>query len=199
VNPSEWDWRLGRAYCDLADDATDRIAKEEYLAHGLKALEPWVGADPPCGAALLWHGVIMTQQMMLRPLRDRVPYVLRIRDAFTRACAAAPDLALAHHALGEWHWVAVNLGWVERQAVRALFGGPLPTVTHADCLAHFRRSAELDPDVATNCLRLGQCYAAMQQPALAREWLQRAVDCPAPHPMEAKARDKAAALLKSLL
>ena len=64
-----------------------------------------------------------------------------IRDEFLKACELNPQDAVCHFLIGEWCFTVADMGWVQRQAAKALFGTP-PSSSYEEALKHFEKAEQ---------------------------------------------------------
>lgn len=173
-------WMLGRATYLQAEEMTDKEQKKPlvFKANELctKALEK--GEDN--WAAHKWYGITTSGLGPYQSTNDKIGGAFKIRDHFKKALELSPKDATTAHALGQWCWKVLQIGWVERNAAKLLFSEP-PS-TYEECEKYYLLSEELSQQApytpqANNRVALGDMYYQQKNWAKAKEWYLKATEC----------------------
>jgi tetratricopeptide (TPR) repeat protein len=174
----ELEWRLARAYYQMAQETEDKEQRKDFIFKGYDVAEKAVKAMPDNFATHKWAGVLLGKKGEFLATKEKIANAYIIRDYFAKAIEMNPKDATSHHCFGVWHWNILQIGMVERGIAAVVFGSP-PSTTYEECEKCLLASAELDPNQVYNNLLLGDLYYQQKKYAEAKRWYEKAAACPA--------------------
>lgn len=192
-------WRAAREAVNLGMLTGDAGAREEWFesaeAYGRRAVE----ADSTSDDAWVWLAIALGRRALGEGPRTKVRLSNEIREAASRALALNPEAAAAHHVLGEWHAEIRRLNGLTRFAARTLLGADtFDEASWDDAERHLTRAVELEPEGLIHRLALARLLLDRDRPDEARAELQEVLDRPAVEPTDARHKQEAQDLLRTL-
>jgi tetratricopeptide (TPR) repeat protein len=157
---------------------TDKNAKANYYHLGeAYARKGWTvdsnNADVDYAMALVSAKLTETADEN----KEIVGYVRQTKLYVDRALAINPNHGMANYTLGKWHFEMVNLSWVKKAAVKALYGG-LPKGDIDSAIFHMEKCRSIDQYFVLNYLDLAKAYDFNSQPAKAMDVLNKLIKLP---------------------
>jgi tetratricopeptide (TPR) repeat protein len=190
LKDAELDWRLARAYYQMADESDDAEVKKTYVLKANDLASSAVQAKPDNFATQKWAGIVLGKVGEFVSTKEKIANAYTIRDYFTKAIELNAKDATSQHCLGVWHWKILQIGMVERGIASMLFGSP-PSTTYEECEKCLLASAELDANQVYNNLLLGDLYYAQRKWDEAKAWYTKAAACNAVTEHQKKLKDDA--------
>ncbi|XP_055342145.1 regulator of microtubule dynamics protein 3-like [Paramacrobiotus metropolitanus] len=173
----EYLWRLAKAtfiygnQC-LKHDVPSRIALMKEAKQYADAARKLNNSHPD---VLKWCALTTGGLARYAETTQKINYGLATRDLLQQALDLRPNDASLHHILGRWNYEISQLGWVERTAVRAIFG-KYAQVTVEDAKRCFLEAEKLKPKMfKSNMYYIAKCFAQQGNKSEARKWLTEAL------------------------
>jgi regulator of microtubule dynamics protein 3 len=121
---AEYLWRLAKAVfvyanqCIKKDPATRLVHLKEAKGYADQARK----LDPSHPDILKWSALTTGGLARYADTTQKLNFGLLTRDFLQSALELRPNDPSLHHILGRWNFEISQLGWIERTAVRAIFG-----------------------------------------------------------------------------
>lgn len=187
-------WRLARSYYEMSQETTDTAVRGPLLRTALELVQQSVQDDPNNFASHKWLGILISAQYV--GTKEKIENAYRIRDEFLKAIELNPHDATSLHAMGNWCWSVMQVGWFERKAAALLFATP-PSSTYEECLKYLLASAE-EGDTIHNAMLTGDVYAKQGKNAEAKKWYEKACGMPALTELQKRQQGEASQKLAAL-
>lgn len=141
--------------------------------------------------------IAMGRMALIKKGKEKIEFVKDIKTYSERALAIDPNNAKALFVLGKWHYEVSSLNFVERAAIKVLYGG-MPKASFDDAISYYERVKAISPWVLLNYLELAKAYVANHQSDKAIENLDRMLKLPYRTADDPNHKDQARHLLASL-
>lgn len=176
-NDVELQLRIARQYRHLMSDVSGNATKLKYgklsLEHALRA----AAMAPKNSEAQLSPAISYGKMVPFEGKGDQVAASPMIKSCAEKAIKLDPRNDSAWHVLGRWHQSLANISGARRAIAETLYG-KLPTGTHADSVACFKKAIAINPNRLRHHIELGRTYAQMGQPADARKCIEKGMKMP---------------------
>lgn len=146
---AEYLWRLAKATFIYGNQCLKRD-KPARIAHIKEAKEYADAAKrlyPSHPDVLKWCALSTGGLARYGDTTQKINYGLATRTLLQSAMDLRPNDASLHHILGRWNYEISRLGWIEKSAVRAVFGKKFSDVTVEDAKSSFLMAEKLKPKV----------------------------------------------------
>lgn len=184
--------------CAIGARQTDKNAKAKYYNDALQLAQQqlaFAGDSASANYAMALASGKMTE--VETENKKIVAYVKDIKTYADKALALNPNYGKANYVEGKWHYEMVNLSWVKKTAVKALYGGLAPASLDSAIL-YMERCKTLEPYFVQNQLDLAKAYKSNREPAKAIELLNRVVKLPTRTPDDVALKAEAKKLLDDI-
>jgi len=141
--------------------------------------------------------IAMGRMALIKKGKEKIDFVKDIKTYSEKALAIDPNNAKALFVLGKWHYEVSNLNFVERAAIKVLYGG-MPKASYDSAITYYERVKTISPWVLLNYYELAKAYVANHQSDKAIENLERMLKLPYRTEDDAKHKDQARQLLATL-
>lgn len=188
--------RLGVVWADLGTTAPSDTQRRRRLRRAVASAREALAADSTNAWAHLVVALTTGRLSEFGGTRTRVERSRAVKAHADRALALDSTLAGAYHVRGLWHRAVADLGFLQRAAVKIIYGG-LPSASLEQSAWNFRRALALEERVYHH-LELGRTYRAMDRPKAARQQFRRALAAPLIGPYATEQQEEARRLLRSL-
>jgi len=141
--------------------------------------------------------IAMGRMALIKKGKEKVEFVKDIKIYSDRALAIEPNNAKALFVLGKWNYEVSSLNFVEKAAIKVLYGG-MPKASYEDAINYYEKVKTISPWVLLNYLELAKAYVANHQSDKAIENLERMLKLPYRTEDDAKHKEQARQLLASL-
>lgn len=130
-------------------------AAETYASIALKL-------EPNNSVANCMMAIALGRVSLEKSGKEKVKAAKQIKKYAELAIQYDPANAKAWHVLGRWHYEVSNLGFVEKAAIKVLFGG-IPKSSFKDAVTAFEKANQLSPGFVLNYLELARAYRKNSQ------------------------------------
>ncbi len=165
-------------------------AAETYASIALKL-------EPNNSVANCMMAIALGRVSLEKSGKEKVKAAKQIKKYAELAIQYDPANAKAWHVLGRWHYEVSNLGFVEKAAIKVLFGG-IPKSSFKDAVTAFEKANQLSPGFVLNYLELARAYRKNSQKEKAIAALNTMIVLPNTTEDDEAAKTTAKALLKEL-
>ncbi len=174
------DWHAVRDLVRHGDEQTSEEAQAETYRKAYAVARASVVARPKVSAEYLWVANAAGRLALVAPNAERVQLSRVVKDNAEKAIALDPKNGQAHMTLGGWHFYMADLGWLQKNAAKALYGG-LPPASFEKAVEHLGRALALGG--AENIVEIyylrGRAYEELDLEASAEADYRRCVVTPA--------------------
>lgn len=192
-------WRAAREAVNLGMLTADPGARTEWYASAVAYGRRAVGADSTDVEGWTWLAIALGRSTLDEGPRTRVRLAEEVRAAGLRALELDSASAAAHHVLGEWHAEIRRLNGLTRFAARTLLGaGTFDLASWDEAESHLQRAVELEPEGLIHHLALARLLLDRDRSDEARVHLEEVLERPAREPTDARHKQDAQELLRSL-
>lgn len=150
------------------------------------------------GAAHKWKGIIVSAASSLEGTKAAIERSVDVRAHFEKAVELNPNDPTSRHLLGLWHYEIASIGWLQKQAAKALFAEP-PSSSHDAALELLLAAEALQPGFyKKNRLLIAKAQLKLGEKGEARRWLDAAIALPVANADDEAAHAEALALARTL-
>eukprot|EP00884_Botryococcus_braunii_P006378 jgi/Botrbrau1/15741/Bobra.4_1s0109.1 len=172
--------------------------KREVNTKAISYCEEAIQADPVHGLPHVACCISMGRMALFSDNKGKVALAKTARDHAVIALQKAPELDLAHHLMGRWHWEMAQLNSIVRTLIRFVYGTSLASGSFTEALDCYRKAAELNPSRLVHRVEVGRSLARMGKKAEALDELSAAVELPIEDINSYLQREDARLLIKEL-
>lgn len=189
-------WRLAATHTDIGELAGSRdVARSRYL-QAVELAETAIDMAPNNAMTHLTMAVSSGRLALSSGTEEKVELSRGIKEHVDRAIALDPNLDLAYHVRGRWHYEISDLGWFTQAVVKVVYGG-MPDASFEYAARDFRKAIDLN-DRVVHRVKLAEAYLKLGKEAQARAQLTRAVEMPLKKQEAQKYKVEAAQMLEEL-
>lgn len=113
--------------------------------------------EPNNSAANCMMAIALGRVSLEKSGKEKVKAAKEIKKYADLAVKYDAQNAKAWHVIGRWHYEVSNLGFVEKAAVKLLFGG-IPKASFKEAVAAFEKAKNILPNFVINYLELAKAY-----------------------------------------
>ena len=106
--------------------------------------------------------IVLGRLALTKSGKEKVDFVKEIKQHAEQAVKINPNNFKAWHVLGRWHYEVSNLGFLEKSAIRLLYGG-MPDASYNLAIKAFEKAAEINAKFCLNFLELAKSYHKLGQ------------------------------------
>lgn len=171
-------WKLSELYSRVGNRHTTAAQKQQYLRTGKVYAQQAIKVSPAGADGYYALAVAMgTLALVESTTKGKINAVKDIRTNAEMALKYNPNHGRAWHVLGKWHYEVANLNFIERTAVKVMYGGFEPA-SMEESIKAYERAKQLEPEFALNYLELAKAYKAHGQKAKAIQALKQLASTP---------------------
>eukprot|EP00030_Apusomonadida_sp_AF-17_P001178 a180301_55.p2 GENE.a180301_55~~a180301_55.p2 ORF type:complete len:256 (-),score=108.47 a180301_55:67-807(-) len=135
-------WRLARVcYALHSENAGDKTKAEGYIRYGLNVINMALRLDPNHWACYKWKAILLGALGAFVGTTEKIGYAFQIREHADKANELKPNDPATLYLIGRWCYDVASIGWISRQAAKALFATP-PESTYDEALRFFQQGAD---------------------------------------------------------
>lgn len=165
-------------HCSIGARQPDKNNKATYYKAGNAYAQKAIAIDSNNAEANYAMALVAGKLTEVEEEKKKiVEYVNQTKHYDDRALKINPSHAKANYIMGKWHYEIVNLPWIKKAAVKALYG-KLPKGDIDSAIAYMEKCRMLDQYFMRNYLDLAKAYQYKNQPAKAIDILNRLVKLP---------------------
>ncbi|RFM27114.1 hypothetical protein [Deminuibacter soli] len=184
--------------CAIGARQTDKNAKAKYYNDALQLATQEIGFAADSASANYAMALACGKMTEVETENKKtVAYVKQIKQYADKSIAANPNFGKANYVEGKWHFEMINLSWIKKTAVKALYGG-LPPAGLDSAIMYFEKCRTLEPYFAANYLDLAKAYQANREPAKALDVLNKLVKLPTRTPDDVALKAEGKKLLEEI-
>ncbi len=176
-NNTELLLRIARQYRHLSADVGNSKEKLKYAEAGLGYAKRGAALSPKNSEANLSVAISYAKSAELYGNKQKVEASRQIKAFAERAVALNSRNDLAWYTLGRWHQRVSELGGFKRN-VSAMAYGKLPEASNEEAVKCFRKAIELNSNRSVYLVDLGITYAAMNNKADAKSFIEKGLSMP---------------------
>lgn len=113
--------------------------------------------DPNNSGANCVMAIALGRVSLEKSGKEKVKAAKEIKKYADLALKHDPQNAKAWHVIGRWHYEVSNLSFVEKAAVKIMFGG-MPKSSFKEAVAAFEKAKNLSPHFVSNYMELAKAY-----------------------------------------
>jgi tetratricopeptide (TPR) repeat protein len=147
--------RIGNREATAAARITYYEAAQKYAAIALKV-------EPANSAANCMMAIALGRVSLEKSGKEKIKAAKEIKKYTDIALKNDPANFKAWHVLGRWNFEISNLSFIEKTAVKVLFGG-VPKASFADAVKAFEKAKDLSPTFVINYFELARAYKKNNQ------------------------------------
>lgn len=190
-------WKLARSHSRESDVVKNKKDKKELLLKSIDYAKRAMSVNPDRfeGHLFLAEGLGKLSDFVSSKEKVRSSGV--IKDSAQKAIELNPSHYEAYLVLGVWHRKVVTASWIEKKLAKALFGG-LPDGSIEESEENLKKAIRLNPDFIESHYELALTYKAEKKKKLAKEEVEKALQCSILGLREEEIKKEAESLLKKL-
>jgi tetratricopeptide (TPR) repeat protein len=162
------------------------------LLYGKKALAINPGNDEANVALAMAIG----RSVLVKSGNEKISAVKDIRRYAENALKINPQNFKAWHVLGKWHYEVSNLNFVEKAAIKVMYGG-LPDASFKKAILAYEKVKLLKPSFMLNYLELAKAYKKNDERQMAIAQLKYLVKLPLQTEDDPRIKSEAQNLIKT--
>lgn len=136
--------------------------RDDYYAAAKIYAQTALKIDSTSSEANTSMAIMLGRSTMTKSGKEKVASAKDLKKYVEAALKSDPNNFLAWHVLGRWHYEISNLNFVERSAVKVLYGG-FPASSLKTGIAAFEKVKALTPGFILNYLELAKAYRRNNQ------------------------------------
>jgi tetratricopeptide (TPR) repeat protein len=153
--------------------------------------------DPQNASANCMMAIALGRLSLEKSGKEKVKAAKEIKKYADLAVKNDPLNAKAWHVIGRWQYEVSNLSFVEKAAVKVLFGG-MPKSSFKEAVAAFEKAKNLSPNFVINYLELAKAYKKNGEKAKARAAINTMLQLPNTTEDDEASKTNAKKLLKEM-
>jgi tetratricopeptide (TPR) repeat protein len=169
--------RIARQYRHEMADAGSAGEKTRLSALGLDYARRAVALAPKNSEANLSIAIGYAKSLEFYSNKEKMNALHHVKDFTDKALALDSSNDLAWYILGRWHEKVADLNSVKRKMAELAYGS-LPKATNDDAAKCFRKAISLNPNRSVYYVDLGITYAAMDNKADAKKFIEKGLALP---------------------
>jgi tetratricopeptide (TPR) repeat protein len=114
---------------------------------------------------------------LTRSGKEKVSTVKEIKTYADNAIRINPKNFKAWHIIGKWHYEVSNLGFLEKAAIKLIYGG-LPNSSFSESVKAYEKVKELNPYFGSNYFELAKAYHKLNDNVSAEKNLKYVIAMP---------------------
>jgi len=152
---------------------------------------------PQNSAANCMMAIALGRLSLEKSGKEKVKAAKEIKKYADLALKNDPQNAKAWHVMGRWHYEVSNLSFVEKAAVKLMFGG-MPKSSFKEAVAAFEKAKALSPDFVINYFELAKAYKKTGEKSKAKTAINTMLQLPNSTEDDEASKTNAKKLLKEL-
>lgn len=189
--------RMAGQYSLLMAETGDVSQKKDLAKKALVCAEKAKTLAPQDAKVRLSLAIVYGKMALLESPRKQMEMSRQIKEEVDASIALNPQDSLAWYVLGRWNYEVANLNPFLKGLAQAIFG-KFPEAGNTKAAACFEKAIALGPPRPSNHIELGRTYAAMGNPAGAREQINKGLAMTTSEKDDAEAKERGRKTLKSL-
>lgn len=153
--------------------------------------------EPANSAANCMMAIALGRVSLEKSGKEKVKAAKEIKKYADLSLKYDPLNSRAWHVIGRWHYEISNLGFVEKAAVKILFGG-MPKASFKEAVQAFEKASVISPDFVINYFELAKAYKKNNQKEKAITALNTMLQLPNTTEDDEAAKTNARKLLREL-
>ncbi len=153
--------------------------------------------DPNNSGANCVMAIALGRVSLEKSGKEKVKAAKEIKKYADLAIKYDPLNAKAWHVIGRWHYEVSNLSFVEKAAVKIMFGG-MPKSSFKEAVAAFEKAKNLSPYFVSNYMELAKAYKKTGEKAKAKAAINAMLLLPNASEDDEATKTNAKKLLKEL-
>ena len=152
-------------------------ARDDYYHDAKTYAEIALRINPTDSDANCSMAMALGRSSMSKSGKEKVANAKEVKKYVDISLRSNPKNFIALHILGRWHYEINNLSFLERAAVRVLYGG-MPDASIRESINAFERSRAVAPGFLLNYLEMAKSYKQDGQNAKAIAYLKLMLSLP---------------------
>lgn len=191
-------WKSSELCSRIGSSQPTKDQKIAFYITGRRYAETAIKIDPNDANGYYALSVAMGKLALTVSTKDRINAVKAIKENAEKALRLNPRHGRAWHVLGKWHYEVSNLNFVERTAVRVIYGG-FPPASLEQSIKAFEIAQQLESNFALNYLELARAYHRKGDDTKAVSLLRQLATIPNKTSDDNRIKAEGRVLLQSLL
>ncbi|HOZ78023.1 MAG TPA: hypothetical protein PLY34_08490 [Ferruginibacter sp.] len=181
----------------IGNRETSQKARLDYYQAAQTFASIALKIEPQNSAANCMMAIALGRVSLEKSGKEKVKAAKEIKKYADLAIKNDPLNAKAWHVLGRWQYELSNLSFVEKAAVKVLFGG-MPKSSFKEAVAAFEKAKTLSPNFVINYLELAKAYKKNGEKAKAKAAINTMLQLPNTTEDDEASKTTAKKLLKEL-
>lgn len=170
-------------------------ARDQYYTQARNFAQKALQVNPNDSEANVVMAIALGRWSMSRSGKEKIQAAKDIKKYVEASIRANPRNFKAWHVLGRWHYEISGLSFIERSAVKIMYGG-LPSASLRESIAAFEIANSIEQNFILNQFELARAYHKNDDDTKARAALQRVLSLPIQTEDDASIKTDAQKLLK---
>jgi len=150
-------YKCSELYSRIGVRETNPVIRDQYYKSSLAFAQMAYKYHPQSDDANVAMSMALGRMALTRSGKEKVSTVKEIKAYADNAIRINTKNFKAWHIIGKWNYEVSNLGFLERAAIKLLYGG-LPNSSFSESVKAYEKVKELNPYFGTNYLELAKAY-----------------------------------------
>jgi len=150
-------YKCSELYSRIGVRETNLVSRDQYYKSSLAFAQMAYKYHPQSDDANVAMSMALGRMALTRSGKEKVSTVKEIKAYADNAIRINTKNFKAWHIIGKWNYEVSNLGFLERAAIKLLYGG-LPNSSFSESVKAYEKVKELNPYFGSNYLELAKAY-----------------------------------------
>ncbi|MBS1914583.1 MAG: hypothetical protein JST22_21550 [Bacteroidetes bacterium] len=156
------DWTHVRDMVRSGEQQRDDDERESTFRSAWTLSQASVKANPNSSNEHLWAAIAAGRLAVVSSTGERVRLSREVKYHAESAIELDPRNGQAYMVLGVWHFYVADLGWLQRNAAKLLYGG-VPAASYAEAVSNLTRALQIGVENPVEVYYIrGRAYEAME-------------------------------------
>ena len=190
-------YKCSELYSRIGVRETNTVSRDQYYKSSLAFAQMAYKYHPQSDDANVAMSMALGRMALTRSGKEKVSTVKEIKTYADNAIRINTKNFKAWHIIGKWNYEVSNLGFLERAAIKLLYGG-LPNSSFSESVKAYEKVKELNPYFGSNYLELAKAYHKLNDNTNAEKNLKYVLAMPNYTEEDPIVKTKATQLLSSI-
>ena len=150
-------YKCSELFCRIGARESDHQIRDNHYKSGLAFATMAFKYHPKTDDACVAMSIALGRIALTKSGKEKVTAVREIKSFAENAITINPLNFKAWHIIGKWNYEVSNLNFIEKAAIRIIYGG-LPDASFSKAISAYEKANELNPNFGLNYLELAKAY-----------------------------------------
>lgn len=170
-------YKCSELYSRIGVRETNTSYRDQYYKSSLAFAQMAYKYYPLSDDANVAMSMALGRLALTRSGKEKVSTVKEIKTFADNAIRINPKNFKAWHIIGKWHYEVSNLGFLEKAAIKLIYGG-LPNSSFSESVKAYEKVKELNPYFGSNYFELAKAYLKLNDNVNAEKNLKYVIAMP---------------------